>query len=73
MKTVDNIDKYLTERQPQIPVDNTDDNEVSDHVKGIKHWLDDLEKQYSYGNVKGANVTMKNIMKAMKELKKSIK
>jgi len=61
------VEKYLNEGVPYV-------GEVSDHIKGIKRWLDDLEATYAYqGNIKDVHKIMNNIVKAIDKLKKSLK
>lgn len=58
--------KRMSEETPYV-------GEVSDHIKGIKRFLDDLESTYAYGNLSDAKKIMSNIMKQVNKLKKVVK
>ena len=65
MEILDRIDKQLMEQILYT-------GEVSDHVQGIKRWLDDFESAYAYGS-KDTKAIINNIVKAVNKLRKAVK
>jgi hypothetical protein len=63
------LERYLEEALSENAIN---ENGISDDVKGLKKWLDDVERTHSYGNVKDAKAIIGNIIKRLNTIKKAL-
>jgi len=45
---------------------------IPEEVKGLKHWLDNLEKMHSYGNTKDTKAAIDNIIKRLNMIRRTL-
>ena len=68
-------DKPAPKQQPTMGAKAKSDphDDITGHVNGAIGWLEDIKKTASYGNMKTAMQTYKQLMKNLKAMEKFLK